>query len=212
MLVGCSTAAPADLAFRPESRRAFLVVASAPTAAQAMHVFRKVNLTTGKFEGDVIKVTTGVFGGTGRINANDPTSRVFLAVTEASPGDYAQVETSYTVGGLATTTRWHCFNKAAPVYSLSPGRITVVRADDAVSPEMVAAARAGGTGSVTDANVLDEFARARASYPSVSGEAVLTKYEAIIRYEDALPVILQLDAIFTNVRECGQPAKFTIVQ
>lgn len=176
LLAACATPMATNTSFGPASAKAMMIMAGPQTSYATTIEFRRVDFAKNDFGPEYLNIGSGAIGGT-QINP-DTKSPTWLIPQMVAPGDYAIIGTYVqTFNGVSSGMRWKCFLEAAPVYSLQPGKIGIVRAEIfSLDPNAAAAA------AVSDAAVLQEFAEARKNYPGIDGEAVVLKPSAVISY------------------------------
>lgn len=172
LAAGCATAIPTDTAFGPQSPTALLVMASPPADSAEYTDFRRVDLATGQFHGELITIVNAGFGGH-QING-DTKSGVWLSVQEVPAGDYTVTGWSIVVGNGTSTD---CWNTGSPVFNLPAGSITIVNPDrkqllSSLHPALYTL-------------VLSEFEAARKSYPNIVGRPSVAPPHAIIKWKKA---------------------------
>lgn len=148
--------------------------------------FRRVELATGTFASGYEGFGTGIVGS--QINRDGP---VYFSTREVTPGDYALVSLLAVPGDEV----WTCMGQSAPVFSLRPGTVTIVRTD------FYWAATRGlpRPPVVSDSDVLAAFAVARAPYPDLLGQASISAPTAVLRWQPGGVGM---------TRNCSEPAGF----
>jgi hypothetical protein len=214
LLTAC-VSAPAGTSFNTTAGDALLVEATSLDRSVNGDVFRRVDLSTGRFVGDPVVLQIDAFAGlesltlTARtqINSNLPARRVNLGIHRLPPGNYAWVETDRSIGnanyGASSAV---CFHDLAPVFSIAAGEIAIIRAD-AIIMASIARGYAGirqQPSGLTDDDVLHEFALARPSYPNIAGAAVVKHPVAYIHWAKTTGTILGL------TRQCNEPQTFEL--
>jgi len=196
LLASCATPLPAATAFGPESTTAMLVLAGPPATAAHTTEFRGVDLSTSKFQSEIVEFVNAGFGGH-QINGGSK-SGVWLSPQAVPAGDYALVAVAIAImAGSNHSSHVECFEQASPVFSLPPGKIGIVRAERySLGPLALAAS------GVSDEVVLQEFAEARKKFPDIRGEAVIVTPRAGISYDLADKVF------FSNQRYCDERTTF----
>lgn len=162
--------------FTADSPTAFLVVASPPSHYAASADLRQVDLEAGRWIGrDLSFSGSALFGD--RVN-NEENESIWLTFREVPAGDYAVIALWTTTG--QQTARACLGPQGAPVFTLRPGTITILRTDHLFrnAPTGIATVRP------TDRRVLDRFASVRGEWPNVQGEPVFAEEVATIEYQD----------------------------
>lgn len=186
LVAACASSGPAATAFSPSSPTALLVLAGPKYPFAANTGFRRVDLATRTFAPGYEGFGTGIVGS--QINRDGP---VYFSTREVTPGDYALVSLLAVTGAEV----WTCMEQRAPVFSLRPGTVTIVRTDSywagtrGLPPPPV----------VSDRNVLDAFAVVRATYPDLLGQASIAAPIAVLRWQPGG---------MGMTRNCSEPAGF----
>lgn len=160
-----------NLDFGPGSPKALLVLASPSFPIVTNTSFRRVDMASGTFlRGDqTFRSGVGPNGAGG----------VHLSVREVEPGDYALVRLLAIQPG---PTVWTCMPEGAPVFTLRPGEIAVIRTDqwwwDFQAP------RLPDPGDATDDAILRQIRDLKASNPRLLGEARLIQPTAVIQWRN----------------------------
>lgn len=169
-----------------------LVLAGPPATAAETTEFRRVDLSTNRFEPDIVQYVNAGLGGH-QING-DGKSGVWLSPQVVPAGDYALVAVAIAIMNGSDV---ECLEQASPVFSLPAGKIGIVRAARySLGPLAVAASE------VSDEVVLREFAEVRKQFPNIRGEAVIVTPRAVISYDLADKVFL------ANQRFCDERLVF----
>lgn len=121
-LVAACASAPRAVRFGPDSARGLLVVTMPKTAYVHSADFRRVDLGQSRFMDGVTTLDAADWSG----DAINSEGELYLAVKEVEPGDYV-LQGLFTSRGSAQFGG--CASEGGPVYSVQPGKITVVRAD-----------------------------------------------------------------------------------
>lgn len=198
-LASCVSVAPTN--YGSQSSKALFIAAIRTDVGSFRHIFRRVDRATNSFVGEPVIFYTesavGMLSTHNQLNLGDAQRTVILAASEVPPGEYVRVEVfqSYpVVQGVTAAVREWCLH-TGPIYSLSPGTISIVRVDDIGEP---------ARRPVSDASVLTDFARARAQRENLQGEPVIAR-----------PVSwAQWDSREANVwasRSCAESASFEVI-
>ena len=173
-LGACATAVPADTAFGPQSAAALLVMAAPPADNAEYTVFRRVDLATGQFQGELITIVNAGFGGH-QING-DTKSGIWLSPQEVPAGDYTITSWGIVEGNY---TNVRCWTSGSPVFSVPASKITIVAADRSQAMPGQDQPR-----QRVNQIMLDEFATARTKYPNITGAASVAPPIAVIEWEE----------------------------
>lgn len=203
LLGACAMPPTTGMPFDALSPKALLVTSGQPAGKGETTELRRVDLGKGEFRPEVILIVNAGLGGH-QING-DTRSGIWLSLQPVEHGDYALVSTSTAAAtdkGVTAPPRPRCLHERVPVFTLSAGKISIVR----VEPY-----RSGDPGNdpnaapiASDADVLKEFAAVRTRYPDISGEATIARPVAVISYADKQP-----DPFDGANRLCAEPPTFT---
>lgn len=204
LLGACATPPSTSMPFGPLSPMALLVISAPPASRVETAEFRRVDLLRDEFRPEIITIqNAGMVGN--QING-DTNSGIWLSLQEVPHGDYALVSVSTaTNSSVSSILRHHCIRDGAPVFSVHPGRISVVRTEPYRLGDPSKTLNV--TAIASDEDVLKEFATARTRYPGIIGEATIAKPTAIIAYADKRP-----DVFESANRSCAEPPTFTRVR
>jgi hypothetical protein len=189
MLTAACTSAPPAVRFGPDSPRGLLIVTSPKTAYVHSADFRRVNLGESRFEDGVTTLGASDWSG----DAINPRGELYLAAREVEPGDYV-LQGLFTSRGAAQFGG--CASGGGPVFSVEPGRITLVRADSYWRTFL----SEGFVPDVSDELVLDTFNAARTTGGNdIRGEVSIVEPSARIEWPSPM----------SWTRDCVRTATFT---
>jgi hypothetical protein len=177
LLGACATPVSKDMSFGPEGGTALLVMAGPPADNAFSTEFRRVDVANGAFVDKTLEIVNAGLGGH-QING-DTRSGIWLSVQEATPGDYAVVKLFELTSPNSGPT--FCLNEGSPVYSLPPGKISIIRIDQVAAGMFLTRSLPAGT---DDAAILKEFASVRERFPNIVGDAVVLSPSAVIRWDE----------------------------
>lgn len=186
LAAGPAAAQVRNLDFGPQSPKALLVLASPAFPIPTNTSFRRVDMASGTFlRGDqTFRSGVGANGAGG----------VFLSVREVDPGDYALTRLLAIRPG---PTVWTCLPEGAPVFTLRPGEVTVIRTDqwwwDFQAPGLP------DPGDAADDAVLAQVEALRAASPRLTGAPRLASPSAVIQWRNPGP----------TTRDCVRSREFT---
>ena len=199
-LVGVATSscanAPREITF-DRTQNAMIVVAGPPGLSHNIDEFRKVDLSKNEFISGYLRIESQrpLFEAKpNELNAGVPDRPVVLAAQEVPAGDYARqqstriADTNVYYGHVGTL----CLSAFAPVYSLAPGEIAVIRVDQVAVNNGQWRSPANAP---SDSQVMDEFNRSQPNFPGLAGQASLKEPVAFVRWE-------------SNGRQCLVPKYF----
>lgn len=186
LAAACASSGPTAKAFSPQSQTALLVLVGPKFSFAANTGFRRVDLATNTFAAEYEGFGTGLIGA--QINRDGP---VYFNTREVMPGDYVLVSLLAVPGAEV----WTCMARNAPVFTLRPGTVTLVRTD----PYWTGTPGLPRPAAVSDAEVLQAFQAARAAYPDILGEARIAAPAAVLRWREGG---------MGMTRNCSEPAGF----
>ena len=186
LVAACASSGPTATAFSPSSPTALLVLAGPKYDFAANTGFRQVDLETRTFASGYEGFGTGIVGS--QINRDGP---VYFSTREVTPGDYVLVSLLAVPGAEV----WTCMGQGAPVFSLRPGTVTIVRTD----PYWAGMRGLPRAPEVSDRDVLAAFANARGAYPDLLGQASIAVSTAELRWQPGGVGM---------TRNCSEPAGF----
>lgn len=170
LVAACASSGPTATAFSPSSQTALLVLAGPKYAFAANTGFRQVDLAARTFASGYEGFGTGIVGS--QINRDGP---VYFSTREVTPGDYVLVSLLAVPGAEV----WTCMGQRAPVFSLRPGTVTIIRTD----PYWAGTRGLPRPADVSDSDVLAAFADARTAYPDLLGLASIAMPTAELRWQ-----------------------------
>jgi hypothetical protein len=191
-LGACATPAPVDMTFGASSVEAMAVIAAPSTIFKSTTYFRQVDVANGVFGKETFDITSATIGGN-QVNANLSDS-VWISFRKLPPGDYAIVALATNTGNAIA---YRCMDAGAPVFTLKPGQISLVRID----PYWASAPTAIGRAEITDEQVMQVFMKVRDPYWQIVGDGVIVPPATVIRWPKVDPGILG--------GTCKEPATFS---
>jgi hypothetical protein len=186
LVAACASSGPTATAFSSSSQTALLVLAGPKYDFAANTGFRQVDLATRTFAPGYEGFGTGIVGS--QINRDGP---VYFSTREVTPGDYVLVSLLAVPGAEV----WTCMGQGAPVFTLRPGTVTIVRTD----PYWAGTRGLPRPAEVSDGEVLSAFATARMSYPALLGQPTIATPSAELRWQPGG---------MGMTRNCSEPAGF----
>lgn len=188
LAAGC-TSPPRAIRFGPDSAMGLLVVTSPKSAYVHSADFRRVDLGESRFKDGVTTLDASDWAG----DAINSEGELYLAVKEVEPGTYV-LQGLFTSRGAAQFGG--CASDGGPVYSVEPGKITLVRADSYWRMFL----SEGLVPDVDDQAVLDLFDAARATGShDIRGAISIDEPSARVRWPSPT----------SWTRECVRTATFT---
>lgn len=171
LAAGCASA-PRAIQFGPDSATGLLVVTMPKTAYVHSADFRGVDLGNNRFRDGVTTLDAADWSG----DAINSEGELYLAVKELEAGDYV-LQGLFTSRGSAQFGG--CAADGGPVYSVKPGKITLVRADNFWRMFLAE----GFVPDVDDQAVLRVFEAARATGAhDIRGAVAIGEPSALVRW------------------------------